>query len=216
LYKETLLQLTCFDVPTISQEDLARTNMYVAERKRTVVKSEVSSVEEWLESLGIKIIVAELGERNLSRATQLLNKTNQMNLTTRRLTETELVAWAKQPDHRFWVFRVTDKFGDYGLTGIASVEVEGHRGKISDFILSCRVMGRKVEEAMLSHIIRASKELSVVEVSAEYIPTSKNKPCLSFFETSGFSRQADSNIFSWKTTENYPKPTQVDIEYESA
>jgi len=216
LYKKTLLELTCFDVPAISQEDFERTKMYVAERKRAVVKSEVGSIEEWLEHLDIKILVAELGENNLSRTTQLLNKTNQMNLTTRRMTEAELIAWARQPNHRSWVFRVTDKFGDYGLTGIASVEIEDSRGKIVDFILSCRVMGRKVEEAMLYHITSIAKELGIKEIFCEYLPTPKNKPCLAFFETSGFSRQGGSNIFSWKTTENYPKPTQVNIGYEPA
>jgi FkbH-like protein len=211
LYRKALLELTCFDVPVISQEDLERTDMYVAERKRTAVKKEVISLDKWLESLDMKVVVAELDNGNVSRATQLLNKTNQMNLTTRRLTETELTDWAKQTGNRFWVFSVTDRFGNYGLTGIGSIEMEGRKCRIVDFILSCRVMGRKVEETMLYHLIRAAKELKAEEVIAEYLLTPKNKPCLSFFETSGLAHLADSNIFSWKTSDDYSKPTQVEI-----
>lgn len=212
LYRRALSELACFDVPSISQEDLERTGMYVAERKRAEAQRQVGSVDEWLAGLEIKVAASELGEQDLARAAQLFNKTNQMNLSTRRLTEGELVAWAGEAGHRLWVFRVADKFGDYGLTGIASLAVEGTRGRIVDFLLSCRVMGRKVEETILHALVRAARELGAGEVVAEYLPTAKNKPCLSFFEASGFTRRPEGTVFVWNATEEYPKPPQVALD----
>ena len=142
-YPATLLSLRCFETPSISREDLTRTTMYLSENKRRELKKTVTSLEEWLTRLDIRVQVEELHPANLQRATQLLNKTNQMNLSTRRLSETELMAWAEQDPHRLWTLRVSDKFGDAGLTGIVSLEIQDRRAQIVDFILSCRVLGRK-------------------------------------------------------------------------
>ncbi|MBN2386561.1 MAG: HAD-IIIC family phosphatase [Anaerolineales bacterium] len=216
LYRKTLQELACFDIPVLSREDLDRTQMYVAERKRKISRHEVGSLEEWLASLEIKVVVEELDESNLPRATQLLNKTNQLNLATRRMTEAELLAWARQPNHSLRVFRVTDKFGDYGLTGLASLTVEATRGRIVDFILSCRVMGRRVEETIFHHMLELAAEQGAREVLVEYLATPKNKPCLTFLESSGLSRREDGTTFFWKTAEPYPRPSQVEIEVQPA
>ena len=121
-YPATLLSLRCFEVPSLSEEDLTRTTMYLSENKRRELKNTVSSLEEWLKRLAIRVRVEELHPSNLQRATQLLNKTNQMNLSTRRMSEAELAAWAEQKHHRLWTVRVSDKFGDAGLTGIVSLD----------------------------------------------------------------------------------------------
>ncbi len=211
-YKKALLSLSCFDTPTVSAEDLARTKMYQLERQRVHLKNQVGSLEEWLKTLAIKVTIEELHESNVLRATQLFNKTNQMNLSTRRMTETELMSWAKQKNHRLWVFKVSDKFGDAGLTGIISLEMHNTRGRIVDFILSCRVMGRKVEQAMLYTVIKYAQTLGLEELYAQYIPTSKNKPCLEFWKTSGFDHNERENTFHWKITNEYPCPEQIQLE----
>ncbi|MBE7551668.1 MAG: HAD-IIIC family phosphatase [Anaerolineales bacterium] len=208
LYKSALLSLRCFDTPFMSQEDLAKAGMYVSERQRQGLKNVVGSLDEWLKSLNLVVTREALNETNLSRTAQLLNKTNQMNLTTRRMTEAELADWAGQENHRLWTFRVSDRFGDTGLTGIASLEIEGTAGRIVDFVLSCRVMGRKVEEMMLATVIHHARALGLTEVYARYIPTPKNKPCLSFFEQSGMAANGD-NIFIWQLDRSYPTPPQI-------
>jgi len=213
LYKSTLLSLHCFNNPTISKEDRERSGMYVSEQKRQALKRDNISLDEWLKSLDIKVKVEELNQINLPRIVQLLNKTNQMNLTTRRMTEAELMDWIRKGKRKLWSFRVSDKFGDSGLTGMISLQLEDKRAKIIDFILSCRVIGRKVEETMLSVAVNYTQSLRAVdEVYAKYIPTAKNKPCLEFWGKSGFMHNQEDNSFCWKVNQDYPTPPCIQIE----
>jgi len=212
LYRSTLLGLRVFDTPSISEEDAGRTKMYVLERQRSDLKKTVGSLDEWLRSLDTKIQVEELNKANLQRAAQLLNKTNQMNLTTRRMTELEMADWARQDNHKLWTFRVSDNFGD--STGIISLEFEGKVGRIVDFVLSCRVMGRKVEETMLYTAIKGAKSQHLDRIYANYIPTFRNKPCLDFWKTSGFSYNGTDSCFSWELCDEYALPDCIKIEGE--
>ncbi len=211
LYKSTLFNLHCFDFPSISKEDLGRAGMYATERQRKELKRKVGSLDEWLKSLRIKVKVEELNEISLQRTVQLLNKTNQMNLATRRMTESELLVWARQPNHKLWTFRTSDKFGNSGLTGIISLEVKDKTGRIVDFILSCRVMGRKIEETMLYTAIKYMQFIGLDEIYAKYIPTPKNKPCLEFLKKSGFMRNGN-DFFKWRVSDDYPIPDSIQIE----
>ncbi len=212
LYASTLTGLRCFDAPAISKEDLERTQMYSAERKRETLKTEVGSLDDWLGQLGIKVFVEPLKAENLARTTQLLNKTNQMNLSTRRLSEQELQAWVAGAGRRLWAIRVSDRFGDAGLTGIASLELraEDHAARIVDFVLSCRVMGRKIEEAMAHVLVEAARKEGARSVEVQYLPTAKNKPCLEFWQRSGFEAPAESR-FVWTTEHPYPLPQVVEL-----
>ena len=211
LYTSTLLSLRCFDAPSVSKEDIERTDMYANEQQRNDLRKSLSSLDDWLMSLEIKIRIEELNEANLQRTAQLLNKTNQMNLTTRRMTEKELAEWAAEDDHKLWALRVSDKFGDSGLTGIISLEVKDNDCQIIDFILSCRVIGRKVEEALLFKAIQYARSLELKKIKAEYIPTPKNKPCLDFWKGSGFLFSEGSNLFSWDLSKEYNLPHQIEI-----
>jgi FkbH-like protein len=212
LYKSALLGLYCFDTPSISKEDVERTRMYSTERQRKDLKKRIGSFDEWLKGLRIKVKVEELNEINLQRAAQLLNKTNQMNLTTRRMTESELMNWARKDNHKLWTFRVSDKFGDSGLTGIISLEVKNKTAGIVDFVLSCRVIGRKVEETMLYTAIKYAQSIGMDEIYAKYIQTPKNKLCLEFWRKSGFLCDEGDDIFKWKIGNDYPIPESIQIE----
>ncbi|MGD9301099.1 MAG: HAD-IIIC family phosphatase [Desulfobacterales bacterium] len=183
LYPSTLLSLSCFEIASLSQEDLVRTTLYLSENKRQALKKTVGSLEEWLSRLDLCVQVEELHPANLQRASQLLNKTNQMNLSTRRMSEAELMAWTADKRHRLWTLRVSDKFGDAGLTGIVSIKIQDQSAQIVDFILSCRVMGRKIEDVMLATAIHHARESGLKDVYARYIASSKNKPCLDFFQS---------------------------------
>lgn len=212
LCTKMLLGLKCFDAPVITNEDLERSRMYASNRERHELKKKIPSLDEWLKTLGTKVKIEELSEINIQRAAQLLNKTNQMNLTTRRLTEKELLNWASCNDRKLWVFRVSDKFGDSGLTGIVSVEVGEKKGRIIDFVLSCRVMGRKIEETMLWKTIEYAKIAGLENICAKYIETQKNKPCLDFLKRSGFIYDETGNIFIWETKSNYHFPECVQLQ----
>lgn len=212
LYPRELLGLTCFNTPAVSEEDLKRTEMYVSEKKRSALKQSVHSLDEWLKTLNIRVSVSKPDAGSIARTGQLLNKTNQMNLSTRRMTELELVQWLEDPNHHLWTFRVSDKFGDSGLTGIVSLQVTGDEAVIVDFILSCRVIGRKIEETMVAKAIHFSKDMHLARVKARYVPTPKNKPCLEFLKRSGFTADADGHNFYWEMDKDYLYPEQVFIE----
>ena len=211
LYPAALLSLRCFEMPSLSQEDLFRTTLYLSENKRRELKKTVSSLEEWLTRLAIRVQVEELHPANLQRATQLLNKTNQMNLSTRRMSEAELMAWAGEKHHKLWTVRVSDKFGDAGLTGIVSLDIQDRNAQITDFILSCRVLGRKIEETMLSTAIHYAQALGIKDVVARYIATSKNKPCLDFFKSLAPRFQQQGECFIIDGEEPFPAPEHIEL-----
>src|SRR5215510_1770480 len=203
LYPLALRSLDCFDKPRISEEDRHRQQMYTTERQRTQLKARVGSIEDWLQTLDLTVTAETLNAANLARLTQLFNKTNQMNLSTRRMTEQELLAWVGQGNRRMWGFLVSDRFGASGLTGILGIEAGDRHARIIDFILSCRVMGRKVEETMLHVAVGWARSLMMRSVQATYTPTPKNKPCYDFFQRSNFRDDGD-NTFVWDATQEYP------------
>ena len=214
LYPQAFAALRCFDVPNVSAEDVARTALYAAEQRRTAARRDVGSVDDWLAGLGVRVRIERLAASNVARATQLLNKTNQLNLSTRRLSEPEFLAWAAQPGHEVWAAHVGDRFGDAGLTGLLGLARDGDRCHVVDFVLSCRVMGRKVEDALAHLAVVRAQAWSATRIEALYRATPKNAPCLTFWQGSGFdSAEIDDGIrFTWDTARLYACPTTVALE----
>ncbi len=209
LYASSLSALRCFDAPSLSKEDMERTELYTAERKREALRVDVGSIDDWLRSLNIVVHVSPVNANNLARTTQLLNKTNQLNLSTRRFTEAELTAWLASSEHELWTVSVSDRFGDAGLTAIVSVDYEADLANVSDFVLSCRVMGRKVEETLLHLAVSAARRRGLSRVRARYLPTKKNNPTLEFFQRSGFA--AEGNDFIWDASFEYVCPEVIQL-----
>lgn len=212
LYKSFLLNLGCFDTASVTDEDLNRTKLYLAEKERENLKSNLGSVDDWLKSLKTTVKIDELNKSNLQRTVQLLNKTNQMNLSTRRMSESELLEWLDSGRRKMWVFTVADKFSESGLTGITSIEVNGKTGQITDFILSCRVMGRNIEELMVHKAVEFAVAERLENLSAKFLPTPKNKPCFDFWlNRSKFNYNEDDNTFSYNPGNGYEKPVHVTV-----
>jgi len=210
-YDQALSELDCFDTPYLGVEDRARTSMYVAERGRRVLRESAQSLDDYLASLNLKVTYENVDASNVKRAGQLLNKTNQMNLTTRRMPEADFSEWSGGENNHALLFRVSDRHGDYGLTGIASFTVEGHTAVITDFVLSCRVLGRGVENAMLGMLAELARDIGLNRLVATYRPTDRNAPCLAFFaEQSGF--QQEGPLFTWSLVTPYPSSRHVAIE----
>jgi len=203
-YERALQSLDCFDAIALTTEDADRAAMYAAERRRVAVIPAADDFDAWLASLQTEVRIERLTTRNRTRTAQLLNKSNQMNLTTRRMNERELEEWAQQPDHQLWTFRVADRFGDAGLVGIASLAIAGEHGRLVDFVVSCRVIGRKVEEAILAFLVRSACEAGAKRLVATYVPTERNRPTLMFLQRSGMTQ--DGQQFSWRLCDPYPVP----------
>jgi len=184
--------------------------MYAAERTRRTERTAIPSLDEWLESLGTSVTVESLSDGNLDRTVQLFNKTNQMNLATRRLSRSELQQWALMPGHRLLTFRVADRFGDSGLTGLVGLSIEGMRARLEDFLLSCRVMGRQVEETMLHVAVDHARSRGARTLHAEFRPTPRNAPCLAFLQRSGL-REAAPNQFVWDLGQPFAGPPFITL-----
>jgi FkbH-like protein len=176
-----LSSLSCFETPSVGTEDVERTEMYQAERERKEVLELSGDVENWLASLQIEIRVAPLRRESLARATQLLNKTNQFNLSLRRLDEEGFWDWAEEPCNTTYTFNVSDRFGDFGLTGLASLSLAGPEARIVDFVMSCRVMGKKVEEALLGYAQTQARAAGAARITAIPVDGPRNGPAKAFF-----------------------------------
>jgi len=217
-YASELRSLVFFDQAQFSPEDRKRSRSYAADRERKDLLSGTGSMEEWLERLELEVRARPLDAATLPRAAQLLNKTNQMNLRTRRLAEAEFLDWARESSREVWTFRVQDRFSDAGLTGLLSISVEGQEARIEDFILSCRVFGREVENAMLHMAVERARDLGARTLGAEYLETERNAPCLSFLrDRSGLTpARKEAQVFHWDLDQQYPVPSHLKLTLEGA
>ncbi len=210
-YAATLEQMVCFDAPDRTWEDGARNQMYAEEKERHTDREAVGALDEWLHTLALQVSAERVNRTNVRRTIQLLNKTNQMNLSTRRLSEAELVEWVEQEGREAWVYRVEDRFGDSGLTGILSLQAVSGGGRVVDFVLSCRVMGRGVEETLLHHAVARAQVLGWEELLVEYLPTEKNKPCLDLMSLALQPLKGDLQLFHWPIASEFPLPGHVEF-----
>jgi FkbH-like protein len=178
-----LSSLSCFEIVSLGQEDFDRTKMYQAERGRKEVLDLSGDVENWLASLQIKVHAAPLRRDSLPRAAQLLNKTNQFSLSLRRMDENSFWEWAQEAGNAIYTFHVSDRFGDFGLTGLASLSFTGSEARIVDFVMSCRVMGKKVEEALLEYLLGQARTAGADRLIAVPVDGPRNGPAKAFFAT---------------------------------
>jgi len=181
--------LTLFDQLEVTEEDRKRADMMRAERDREVLGAQISHAD-FLQTLDLKVDLFRARTEDLGRITQLINKTNQFNLTTVRRTLDEVRALASSDDFRVYGLRVTDKFGEYGLTGVVIIAISPDRRRwtIDSLMLSCRVLGRGVEAALVGGLANDARTEGAVELVGSYIPTAKNALCASFLPEQGFSQ----------------------------
>jgi FkbH-like protein len=216
-FKTALQMLRCFDQAHSTVEDGQRSAMYVAERMRQDDLKISGSLDAWLESLEVCVTAEPIKVEDLDRASQLLNKTNQMNIRTRRMTRDEIWAWSQQPRNALATIRVSDKYGDYGLVGIVSFTLDSGvdgEAELVDFILSCRAMGRKVEESMVHIVSSWANARGANGMRAKYYATPKNQPCLRFFEGLALLESSAENAFRLKDTKAFPQPAGIRLTFQ--
>lgn len=192
LYRETLENLNVFDVLSLTKEDLTRGEMYAGKRKRTELEKSVTSIEDFLRTLELRVRVSEVNDFDASRVVQLIGKTNQFNLTTRRYTDADIDNFRQSKDVAVYCMTVQDKFGDEGVVGVAIVRKKSRDWWIDTFLMSCRVIGRSAETAMLAKIVADARKANAERVIGEYIPTKKNPPAADFYERHGFGMSVSS------------------------
>ena len=187
-----LQKTTLFDRLDITDEDLTRVDMMRAELDRDQLSAKISK-QEFLDTLGLKIDLFQAGTDDLGRVAQLINKTNQFNLTTIRKTLDEVRSLANSPNHRVYALRVSDKFGEYGLTGVILIDISADRQiwTISNLLLSCRVLGRGVEAGLLASLASDAAAEGASEFVATFIPTKKNALASTFLPDYRFKPDGD-------------------------
>ena len=162
--------------------------MYRNESDRRTHAGLFQDVVSYLGSLELRADIHPVKEHEVQRVAQLTQKTNQFNLTTRRYTEVQIRAFAEDPDAAVLALSVQDRFGDSGLTGVLIAVKEGSRIRVDELLLSCRILGRRLEHAFVHESIdRLDQEWGPDEWVAEYIPTSKNDQVARFWDQFGFT-----------------------------
>ena len=207
-YNTFLSTLRCFDTSHVTDEDKTRGKLYKSESKRTKLKQHLKSLPDWIKTLNLTIMIEKIKNENTPRAVQLLNKTNQMNLSTRRLSEQEFTRWVKMNSNNLWTIRATDKFGDYGIIGILSISIKDNVATLVDFILSCRVVGRYIEESMIEFIKEFCQKSNVNKIIGKYKKTEKNSLCYNFLNK---LQLIDNNQYSFEFPSNKKKLNLLNI-----
>lgn len=187
-YVRTLEDAGYFEVVNLTGDDLARARLYQDNGRRAQALEAATDMDSFLAGLGMSLQIGGVDPHSIVRVTQLINKTNQFNVTTRRTTEAELRAFAAEPGNVAMHFRLVDRFGDNGLIGVLLARATGDRLVIDTLLMSCRVLGRGVELAMINELVARAADAGVTEILGEYIPTAKNAMVADLFGRLGFTR----------------------------
>jgi FkbH-like protein len=188
-YAATIQDCPAFQRLALSEEDRQRAELYVAQRERSRAQQSFQSKEDFFRYLEQEAEVAAVTSATVARIAQLTQKTNQFNLTTRRLTEQQVSDLAARPDFQVLSISLQDRFGDHGLIGVAITRDETEICEIETFLLSCRVIGRAVETALLSYLARSAAERGCRRLAGWFLPTNKNAPARDFYREHGFQLQ---------------------------
>jgi FkbH-like protein len=213
LYAPTLIRLNDFNVLKITEEDVKRGEMYLQQRKRSELESTVTNLDDFLSQLDIRIKIKKADQFTIPRIAQLVLKTNQFNLTTHRFQEEDIQKFSQDKNMLVGCAQVEDKFGDNGITGAFIVRKDNpSEWTIDTFLLSCRVMGRGAEDAIMGFILNEAKKEGIAKIKGQYIPTKKNKPCEDFLPKYGFEREGEYWIYSPDIPAKIPKHLELLIE----
>jgi FkbH-like protein len=188
-YAAAVRNSAVFERLTLSAEDQQRTEMYAEQKQRSTAEQTFQSKEDFFRYLEQEADLDPVTELTLARVAQLTQKTNQFNLTTRRYTEAQIAEMAKQPEWDIFSIKVRDRFGDHGLVGVAITHDEGDQCEVDTFLLSCRVIGRTVETALLAHLVESAAQRGRKRLVGWFLPTKKNAPARDFYEQHHFERQ---------------------------
>ena len=207
-----LKDLNDFNVLQKTIEDKKRGEMYSQQRERRNLERKISNLDEFLKELDIKVKIKKTNDFLIPRISQLTLKTNQFNLTTRRYQEEEIRNLSNDTNYSVGCAQVLDKFGDNGITGVYIVKKNQKFWLIDTFLLSCRIMGRGVEDAIMSQILKDAKIDGVEEIKAEFIPSQKNKPAENFLADFGFIKQDELWVYKLNNDIKLPNHLKVEIE----
>ncbi len=213
-YAAFLRECPVFERLSLSAEDQKRTIMYADQQERAREEQQFQSKEDFYRFLEQKVEVAPLSLETHGRVSQLTQKTNQFNLTTRRYTEQQISEMCSRKEWQVLSIRVQDRFGDQGLVGVSITHDERDICEIDTFLLSCRVIGRTVETALLSVVAKAARERGHKHLAGYFVPTRKNAPAQNFYSRHGFqpdSENSEGSRWVFDLKQQIPCPDWIEL-----
>jgi FkbH-like protein len=192
-YVGALLREGWFDNLTLSDEDRRRGELYSQRDAAEELRATSGSIEDFYRELDMELTIAPVDAASVARAAQLTQKTNQFNVTTRRYSETDVMRRSSDPAWIVRTIRVRDRFGDNGIVGFMMARAEARRLEVDTLLLSCRVIGRSVETAMLAALCREADARGLKAMLGVIVPTPKNTPARDLYERHGFTRIAEDS-----------------------
>lgn len=193
------LSLKHFNSIAITGEDKARTAIYRADSRRKELEKSSATLDDFYKSLDMTAIIRVNSLDHFKRIAQLTQRTNQFNLTTRRYSENEILDFMRNNDKMVLSLELNDRFGSNGIVGVLIAKMDGKSSYIDTFLLSCRVIGRMVEDSFISYLSEILRTKGIVNLIGEYIPAKKNSLVKELYKRFGFelseSREDGSDIW---------------------
>lgn len=186
LYARTVAALPCFETPRLTAEDRQRSQLYVQRRQTEALRQSSASLEAFLTSLQTQLTVEPVEARSLARAAQLLARTNQFNMTTRRHSEADLERMLASPDFLVLTFGLSDRFGPQGHVGLVILQQRPDALELESYVLSCRVLGRGVESAIIAHCASEALRRGKQRLRGLLRFSKKNAPARELYRQLGF------------------------------
>jgi FkbH-like protein len=180
-----------FEKGHITAEDINKTRQYAQNAERNRMLSGAGNYDDYLEGLEM-VMKREDPKSNAERFLQLVNKTNQFNLTTKRYTLEELNDILANPEKKTFLYRVSDRFGDNGIVAALIADMSGQVPYIEEFVMSCRVMGRHIEHAIVTDVEKELSKKGADRLRGIYIPTAKNAPVAGLYEELGYTKCSEN------------------------
>ena len=216
-YARVLMTAGLFEAVTFSEEDRLRVEQYAANTRRDTLLAQSRDLGSFLRSLNMEVVFTTEGEVGWSRFAQLINKSNQFNLTTRRYTENEILLLAADASTLTLQVRLFDQFGDNGMISAVIAKPEGNDWILDTWIMSCRVLGREVERAVLNQIVAEARARGVRRLIGVYRPSGRNGMVKDHYKKLGFSSMtAPPGEDHWQLDAEDFAPRDVPIATRSA
>jgi FkbH-like protein len=211
-YVRILDQSGYFEVTALSADDRKRNEYYKANALRQEEQSRFADYDAYLQSLNMLCNLEPFGETNMQRVAQLINKTNQFNLTTRRYTGEEVRQYGRQEGHITLSATLNDKYGDNGIVSVLMACVKGDTAEIDLWVMSCRVFKRNLELAVFDELVRQCRQKGVLKIKGTYIRTNKNSLVEELYGTLGFKtvqRKEDRGVWEYAVPHAYQNMNRV-------
>jgi FkbH-like protein len=212
-YVNTLHELPEFSMFEITDEDSKRSEMYTQQQTRKEFEISTPNLEDLLRNLSLELIIKKSNNFTNPRISQLILKTNQFNLTTKRYTAEEILNFTNDENIIVGCAQVKDKFGDHGITGVFIIKKSNSNEWFLDtFLLSCRIIGREIEKGILNYIINEAKKNGIKIIKSQYVRTEKNTPIQDFLPNCGFKQI--NNFWEYDLNNAFNMPDFIKIEIE--